>query len=255
MTGTKLFRMIGTKLVVAQLLASTPLTLAVAQTTAVPDSSNGAGATVSVRVGAGYTHFNFDDLNSRLAVAGLPKLGSHHATFGIGADVRAKRLILGAGWQSLVTRTANADPYRTMVNGGVGLLDAGVVLVKRGPFIAYPSVGLGGRVVSINVQERGDFSFDDGLSQPRRAVDLAGIAFVYDLGAGAEWRVSRTVPLAITARAGIVRNIGAEHWYSESGKVHGGPRAARGSYVQLGVATAVPVRSVGRSVAGAAARD
>lgn len=241
-------------LALAALSASAPLTPAAAQNASAPDSAKGPSVVVAPRLVVGYTDFNLDDLNSRLSAAGLPLVPTRGAALGLGADVRMGRMLLGAGWQSMIGRTSRTEPYETMFTGGVATLSAGVVMLNTGSVIAYPIVGLGGRFLTVSVREREDFSFDDGLSQPRRAVDLTGASLLYDLGAGAEWRVSRAWPISMTLRGGVLRNIGAEHWFAESGEVHGGPREARGMYVQLGVSTTLS-RGWPRVQTTAASRD
>src|SRR4051812_4599205 len=116
----------------------------------------------------GYAQFSFADLDSRFAAAHLPKVASSAGSIGLGADVRVGRALFGGGFQSLLTRNQTDAAFRTRMSGSYSLFDVGYALVAAQRIAIYPLVGIGATHVSVNVRERGDFTFDDGLHSPSR---------------------------------------------------------------------------------------
>jgi hypothetical protein len=185
---------------------------------------------------AGYVQFDFGDLDSRMAAAGLPRATSAAATIGFGGDVRKGRLLIGAGYQSLLTRNNANALYRTRISGSYGLVDVAYAVVGGRQLTVYPVVGVGATHLSINVKERGDFDFDDGLQRPGREISLSGIAPLVHTGILIERRIDRRgSEYSVSLRGGITRNIGTQSWASADNKVTDGPGGIRGSYVRLAV--------------------
>jgi hypothetical protein len=184
----------------------------------------------------GYAQFSFADLDSRFAAANLPRVASSAASIGIGADVRAGRALFGAGFQSLLTRNQTDAAFRTRMSGSYSLFDIGYALVTAPRIAIYPLVGIGATHVSVNVRERGDFSFDDGLHSPARELGMSGTAALVHTGILIEQRFTRPngAEFALSIRAGLTRSIGRQTWQSDESRVNGGPSGVRGSYLRVG---------------------
>jgi len=190
----------------------------------------------SMQTVIGYARFSFADLDSRFAAAHLPKVASSAASVGLGADVRAGRALFGGGFQSLLTRNQTDAAFRTRMSGSYSLFDVGYALVSTQRVAIYPLIGVGATHVSVNVRERGDFSFDDGLSSPARELGMSGSAALVHAGILIEQRFRRTSgsAFALSIRAGLTRSVGAQAWQSDESQVNGGPSGVRGSYVRIG---------------------
>jgi hypothetical protein len=230
------------------LLFALPLAVG-AQTSPAPFSLGAARAI------GGFTSLNVDDLNRRLAAAGLPRVASDAATVGLGSDVRIGSLILGGAWQSILSRTLDTPAYRSRISGSFALLDAGWIMARHAGMIVYPLAGIGAAGTSIAIDQRDDFTFDDGLAHPGRGLRVNGSTFLYQLGLGAEQQLKLGRPLAISMRVGMMRNIGAQGWSSEWETVRQGPRGYRGTYAQIAFATPLQSRrEAAMPMAGAALR-
>jgi hypothetical protein len=230
-------------------LATSALTLAVimgahapisAQSAARPDSSAPSVARFSIgtmQTMIGYAQFSFAGLDSRFAAAHLPKVASSAGTIGIGADVRAGRALFGGGFQSLLTRKQTDAAFRTRMSGSYSLFDLGYALVAAQRIAIYPLVGVGATHISVNVRERGDFSFDDGLHSPGRELGMSGAAALFHVGVLIEQRFKRPngSEFAISIRAGLTRSVGTQAWQSDESRVDGGPSGVRGSYLRIGL--------------------
>jgi hypothetical protein len=203
------------------------------------DSSAPSAARFSlgtIQTMVGYAQFSFADLDSRFAAAQLPKVASSAASIGLGADVRAGRALFGGGFQTLLTRNQTDAAFRTRMSGSYSLFDVGYALVAARRIAIYPLVGVGATHVSVNVRERGDFSFDDGLQRPARELGMSGTAALVHAGILIEQRFKRPsgTEFALSIRAGLTRSIGTQAWQSDESQVNGGPSGVRGSYLRIG---------------------
>jgi hypothetical protein len=226
--------------VAALLLIGSP-----ARTTAQATDSSARFSVGSTQTMAGAVRFDFADLDARFAAAGLPKVANTAAAIGLGADVRAGRLLFGGGFQSLLTRNRTEIAYRTRMSGGYSLFDLGYAVVQTRRTSIYPVAGIGASHLSINVRALGDFSFDDGLHSPTRELGMSGTSAIAHYGVMAEQRFQRGKgsEFAFTLRAGMTRSFGSQAWQSDESRVTGGPSGARGSYVRLGFSKPLQRRS------------
>ena len=183
---------------------------------------------------AGVARFEFADLDARVAAAGLPSVARTAATFGIGTDVRAGRMLFGASFQSLITRDNRSDAYRTRLGGAYTLLDAGVAVVDGDGWSLYPIAGVGLTQLSVNIREMGEFTFDEGLARPSREIGMSGLGASAHAGVIVERRFHRgDAEYAVAIRGGITRSFGSQRWTSDANKVDDGPSGVRGSYLRL----------------------
>jgi hypothetical protein len=188
----------------------------------------------STQVVAGYARFDFADLDARIAAAGLPSVARSAATVGIGTDIRSGRLLLGIGFQSLITRDHRDAAYRMRLAGRYTLLDAGIAALQTSGWSVYPLAGLGLTSLQVSVRERGDFTFDEALERPSRELGMSGLGALAHAGLLIERRFHRRdAEYAIALRAGVTRSFGSQAWTSDANRVAGGPSGLRGSYVRL----------------------
>ncbi len=188
----------------------------------------------SIQTSVGYVQFSFAELDSRFAAAGLPKAASAAATFGLGADVRTGRLLVGAGFQTMISRNQSDAAYRTRMSGSYGLLDLGFAALRTHGLTVYPLGGVGATRLSLNVKERGDFTFDDGLQRPTREMGLSGTTALVHTGLLVEQRFhARESEYAVSLRVGFARSVGSQAWRSDDSNVGNGPRGIHGSYMRL----------------------
>lgn len=191
----------------------------------------------SARAIGGMTSIDVDEVNARLSAAGLPRVAKNLATIGLGSDIRVGRLMLGGGWQTMLGRDMESPTYKSRLFGNVALLDASWLVVKWSGTSVYPLAGIGASRTSIAIDRLSDFAFDDGLAHPDRGLQMNGTALLYHLGMGVERQVMVARPLSLTARAGMMRNMGQQRWSAEQQHVTEGPRQYRGGYAQIGIAT------------------
>lgn len=189
------------------------------------------GATHAV---AGMTNFEFPELDARIAAAGLPAVAHQTASLGIGSDIRLRRLLLGAGFQTLVTRDQLNDAYRTRLAGSYAMLDLGIIAIDVKRWSVTPFAGIGAAHISVNVRERGDFTFDEALARPARELGMSGLTAITHAGLQLTRRFSiDRGDFAIAVRGGVLRSVGSQAWTSDANRVEGGPAGLRGSYVRL----------------------
>jgi hypothetical protein len=213
---------------------SAPLTTVSAQAAAPSDSAKTSFTIGSTQTMGGYVKFGFDALDARMAAAGLPAAASGAATIGFGADLRTSRLLFGAGYQSLVTQTRSDPQYRTRMSGGFSLFDVGYAAFQSRRLTVFPVFGVGATRLSVNVKERGDFTFDDALQTPARELRLSGTAAVVHAGIVMEQRFSRRgSEYGVGLRIGRIGSIGGQSWSSADSKVTDGPSGISGTYVRI----------------------
>src|SRR4051812_46272942 len=221
---------IGAALIALSVVA----TPAQAQKKSAADTITPRFTTGSTYMSAGSVQLDFAELDSRLAAAGLPSAASSAASIGIGSDIRMGRLMLGAGFQSLITHDHKDAAWRTRTGGSYALADVGVNLAGRGSWSLYPIVGLGVTNISVSLRERGDFTFDEALARPARELGMSGLGGLTHGGLLVERRFHRgDAEYALAIRAGVMRSFGSQSWRSDASTVGGGPSGVRASYVRI----------------------
>jgi hypothetical protein len=216
---------------------------AVAQAKAPSDSLKPRFALGATQMAIGYVRQDLSSLNARLATAGLPRVASAAMSIGIGADVRAGRFILGAAYQSLITRNRADLGFRTRSSGSVSLFDLGYALVKTRKLSISPLVGAGATHLSLNIKELGDFAFDDALQSPRRELGLSGSAVLVHAGLLVERTFARKdSEFGVGVRAGVAKSVGSQRWDSDENRVTDGPVGMKGSYLRLVVSRPISRR-------------
>jgi len=220
-----------------------------------PDTTTPSFSIGSTQIGAGYVKFDFADLDARMAAAGLPRAASSAVTVGLNTDIRYRSLLLGLGFQSVLTRQHADASYRTSLAGRYSMADVGYAIVHTKAWSIYPLAGLGATGMSVSVREQGEFTFDEGLSRPSRQLGMSGLGALGHAGLLVERRMHRgESEYAVALRAGMTRGFGSQAWISDMGKVNGGPSGIRASYLRLALSRPMRHRrdAVGTSAATAA---
>jgi hypothetical protein len=207
---------------------------ALAQQKAVLDTVTPRFTVGSTQIGVGYIKFDFADLDSRMAIAGLPRAASAALTVGVSTDIRYGALLLGFGFHSLISQQHSDASYKTSLAGRYTLADIGFAAVRTRGWSIYPIAGLGATAMSVYVREQGEFTFDEGLARPSRQLGMSGLGALAHGGLLIERRMHRgESEFALALRAGVTRGFGSQSWMSDMGKVNGGPTGLRSSYVRL----------------------
>ncbi len=171
-------------LALAASIAITPAT-ATAQDPTDPVSADGWGF-----FQAGLLALDVDAFNASLVSAGLPELGGSPFTLGGAGYGRRGSVLFGFEGHGILgdTEAAADGSYEVSLSGGYGLFRVGWLAVPGPGFAVYPTVGIGGGSISVNIRERSVPLFDDILTDPGRSSSLSAGMFLLDLGVAAEYR-------------------------------------------------------------------
>ncbi|TVR66014.1 MAG: hypothetical protein EA422_02780 [Gemmatimonadales bacterium] len=216
---------------------SIPVFLALAATLLVLHPSSVEGQTVR---GGGYfavgaMDLDLDALNQRLTGAGYPEMSSSALTLGGGGHaVRGRLLIGGQGHGFLADDETTVDGNTGVrLGGGYGLFNLGWEVVGRDRLSIYPTAGLGGGGVALQIGPRDVPLFDEVLDDPARNVTLSHAGLLTSLGVRAEValgdRPRRRAPrqgMVVGMELSVLQSVGNWRWSTEWGEVTRGPDAA-----------------------------
>jgi hypothetical protein len=216
---------------------------ATAQKKSAADTVTPRFTTGATYMSAGSLQLHFADLDSRLVAAGLPGAASTAASVGIGSDIRMGRLMLGASFQSLITRDQKDAAWRTRTGGSYALADVAVNILSISSqedrrqcscWSIYPIAGLGVTNISVSIREVGDFTFDQALGRPGRELGMSGLGGLAHGGLLVERRFHRgDAEYALALRAGMMKSLGSQRWRSDANSVGDGPSGLRATYVRI----------------------
>ena len=209
------------------------------------------GAT-QLRIGS--AHLGLDRLNAGLAENHRPTFSNTVQTIGISTYARRGRLLAGASIEgSLPHRTTDAS-WTTKLSVSTTTLDAGYVVLDASRLMITTTVALGFRGTSLHFERRGDFSYDDGLGNPARGVDLLSRSGVAQIGLNAERRFEARRPgeFALIVQSGIMRPFGGAATFAGENHVYQTPEQNGGSYIRIGFAKPIAQRSRALDTVGAA---
>lgn len=139
----------------------------------------------------GVFELDVDDLNSALTGAGYPALdGTVYTLGGGGYGTRGRFLMGGEGHALMETIETTADgAYQVGMSGGYGMFRLGYLAFTRGGLDVFPSLGLGGGGMSLEIVERGAPTFDDVLDDPARSARLSTAMLLLDASLSVQYRV------------------------------------------------------------------
>jgi len=189
---------------------------------------------------AGVQGMDIGDLNSRLRANGYGEFSETFASFGGGGyGINGRFLIGGEGTAVIAggeSATIGGEYFKTSLGGGYGLFKLGYIIYRRDGFILYPSFGIGGGGIGLDITQEATIPFDQHLQNPRRKTSLSSGFFLIDLGLGADRLV--TVNRKGDEEGGIVFGIHAGYllapFRSDWGDALNGPDAAiEGGYVRI----------------------
>lgn len=177
-------------------------------------------------------------LNGRLSDAGYPTFPTElFAIGGGGYGVVAGKLLLGGEGYGLIAPSRGFQGREVTAGGGYGLFTIGYRFQPSDPFVVYPQVGIGGGGLSLEIGSAGTDSFDDVLDNPNRQASLEKGSLLVSLGAGAEYRFSKSGEpggFQVGLRAGYLLSPYSSDWTLSEDRLAGGPDASfTGPYVRL----------------------
>ncbi len=191
--------------------------------------------TGSINVQFGNTALGLDELNGSLTANGRPAFSTNVATIGIAGYARFQRLIIGGDYAMAIPQRETAPGWVSKMSTGSAMIDAGYVILDRARLMVYPQLSLGIRATSLKVQRAGDFSYEDGVRDPARGVEMSSLGALAGMGFVAETHLStaKTGAFSIGVRAGMVKPLGAPGTLAGESVVRGAPHEASGWNVRL----------------------
>jgi hypothetical protein len=180
---TRLFRFTNGAALLASLIAVMSVG---AQGVAVQQPEGGRGF---FKIGA--VGLDLDDLNSTLRSAGYPELSSTFLTLGGGGYGGRGRWSFGGEGHGLVgrNRTTEDGAYQVSANGGYGLFRVAYTAITRRNLDIYPSFGLGGGGMQLDIRGRSSPTFADVLADPGRSARLSTGGLIVDAGVSVDYRI------------------------------------------------------------------
>jgi hypothetical protein len=194
---------------------------------------------------AGYIGLDLDDLNGRLADAGLPGVDGTVLTLGGAGYGNRGNMMFGLEGHGLLggdETTANGST-QVALSGGYGLFRFGYRVYAQGDFEVYPLLGIGGGKMNLKLLERSAPVFDDVLEDPERSSTLSASMFLLDFGVGLDYRFviedeeGGPGGIALGIHAGYTLAPGSTSWKLDGiNSVAGGPKGQiEGFYVRASI--------------------
>ena len=174
---------------------------------------------------AGYAQIDVDELNARLASLDEPysPVSEDMIVLGGGLHGRMDRVILGAEFSLLASiEDAEAgDERNAKLSGFQGSGMLGFSILQTDGFDFYPLLQAGFAAVTLEVNERGDPTWDDVLGDPGRRSTLEAGAFYGAAGVGMDYTFRNGFFMGVRGTYGFTPKT--DSWKEETGEVLGGP--------------------------------
>ncbi|HUF13382.1 MAG TPA: hypothetical protein VMN78_09800 [Longimicrobiales bacterium] len=195
-----------------------------------PGMGGGPPAASQFRIYAmgGWAEVDVDEMNARLG--GLPEpytpVDDDMVVVGGGLHARMKRVLAGVEGAVLLSleEAQVADARRAAFSGFHGAILVGFSILQTEGLDIYPLVQLGGAGASLEVQERGDPSWDDVLGDPGRSSTLSTFTVYGAGGVGIEYAFPGGFFAGL--RGTWAYTPSSDGWSAEDGDVLGGPEVA-----------------------------
>lgn len=178
---------------------------------------------------AGAQGMDIGELNDRLDANGYGTFTETFGMFGGGGYALIGRFIIGGEGAGIFggseSATLGTDFFKSTLNGGYGLFRLGYVTARRGGFLFYPTLGIGGGGLSLEISQEATLPFDQYLQNPRRRTRLSNGFLLLDIGLAAdhlmilERKDAEEGGIMIGARAGYLFSP----WRSDWGDALDGP--------------------------------
>lgn len=193
--------------------------------------------TGSISVQFGAAGLGLTELNGSLTANGRPAFSTSVATIGVSGYARFGRFLIGGGGESALPQRETATGWVSKISFGSAMVDAGYVMISRSRLTVYPQLSIGIRATSLKVQRTGDFTFDDGVRDPARGVEMSSLGALAGVGIVAETHIAteRTGDFSIGIRAGMSKPLGAPGTLAGESVVSGTPREGSGWQLRLTV--------------------
>lgn len=138
----------------------------------------------------GYIELDLEELNGDLQGGGLPALDGSFLTLGGGGyGTRGRLLIGGEGHGLLGSDGTTADgSTQVSVGGGYGLFKLGYLAFAQSGLEVFPSIGIGGGGMHVQIVERSAPTFGDIIDDPQRSSKLSAGSFLMDVAGTAHFR-------------------------------------------------------------------
>lgn len=228
-------RLLAVTLLAATLGIATLVRPAVAQQA--PSDSGQAWDSGSVALRVGTAHLGISELNQLMARNGRGSLPSDVATIGFTAHRRLGRFVLAGEADWALPRSRSDNGMRSALSQQSFSVGVGLVIVEVGGISIFPVGSVGLRRAALSMQEIGDFTFDEGLANPGRGVEMSSLGGIARTGLTAERRFAfgRTGPFSISVEGGVARPFGGTWTTAGENRVTAVPGEKSGSFFRLGI--------------------
>lgn len=191
----------------------------------------------SVSFHAGTAHLGLGELNGTLTANARPAFSTDVATVGVSAYARFGRLLLGGSGETALPQRESSPGWRNKISFGSASLDAGIALVERPRLLIASQVSFGIRTTTLRMEQRGDFTYTDGVIDPARGLELSSVSALAGAGMMAELRLSTrsTGVFSIGLRAGFSRPLGSPAARAGESAVSGAPHESAGHFLRLSI--------------------
>jgi hypothetical protein len=184
------------------------------------------------------------ELNDVLVPAGYPKMGQEFLTLGGAGFGEHGRVLIGGEGTALLgrTRSTTNGSYSLAMSGGYGLFRVGYKAFSAQSVDVFPTLGLGGGALQLDIRGRSSSTFGDILASPGRSSRLTtgsvmlgvGVDMHYRIRAGKQ-RAGDDGGVLMGVSTGYLFSTGSGEWtLDDINSVAGGPSTSfEGFYVRL----------------------
>ena len=196
----------------------------------------------------GTTQLGLGALNDVLARNSRPSFSDGTSMIGFSAHARRGRLLLGATGETSLPHRRVDNGWMSELSAGMATLDAGIAIYERGATMLATTGSLGIRHTRLRLEAEGDFSYDEGVSNPARGVTMSSRSGVAQGGLLLEQRVRapKLGAIAVSAQFGVSAPFGGASTFAGESRVAGTPTQEAGTYLR--VAIGKPLRQRGEAL-------
>ncbi len=139
----------------------------------------------------GYMGLDLRDLNAALVSAGLPQLEEQYLTLGGAGFGQVGRWLIGGQGAGLLGqhRTTTDGSYDVSLGGGYGMFRLGYNVLSQGNLDLFPSLGIGGGGMQLEIRGRSAPTFGEVLAAPGRSSRMSTGAFIMGVGVDGNYRI------------------------------------------------------------------
>lgn len=194
----------------------------------------------------GYMGLDLSNLNATLVASDLPQLNDQYLTLGGGGYGEIGRWMIGGEGAGLVGqhRATTSGSYDVSLDGGFGMFRMGYNITPHRTFDIFPSIGLGGAGMQLQMRGRSAPTFGEVLADPGRSSRMTTGGFLLGVGVDGNYRlVFGEAPtgeqggMLIGVSTGYVFQPATTDWHLDGlNSVAGGPTVkVEGFYVRFSI--------------------